>query len=123
MGQAEQGAEGMAALIAAGEQVRADREGAARRQAEDAELAPIRERLLKERMEAWWRETHSYIYSWERSDQMRNEARPVEEALKRDIERMPAAELRRIERDWAEAERISAAAEASGPRRSGPSPF
>jgi hypothetical protein len=124
-GWAEQSADGMAAFIAAGERIGVEREEAARRQAELAELAPVRERLLKERMEAWWRETYPYNRSWERSDYMRNEAKPVEAALKQEIETMPAAELRRIEAGWAQEDRIRKAAPAPtpAPRRSGPSPF
>jgi Ti-type conjugative transfer relaxase TraA len=123
-GRAEKSAEGMAALIADGEAMRAERHQAEWRRAEQAELAPIRERLLKERMEEWWSKAHPYIYKWERSDKMRAEAKPVEDAHKQEIARMPTAELQRIERDWAEAERISAAKEAAAPApRSGPSPF
>jgi hypothetical protein len=126
LGQAMRGDDGIAPLIAAVERVGAEREEAVRhRQAEHAELAPVRERLLKERMEAWWDETYPYNYKWERSDHMRNEAKPVEAALKRDIEAMPAAQLRRIEETWAREDRIKKAAPAPGPapRRPGPSPF
>ena len=36
---------------------------------------------------------------------MHNTARPVEEALRREIEAMPTAELRRVEAAWARADR------------------
>ncbi len=123
--QAEQSAEGMAAFIAAAERIGLEREEAVRRHAEYAELAPVRERLLKERMEVWWRETYPHNRPWERSDYMQKQARPVETALIKEIEAIPSAELRRVEAVWAQAGRIQKAAPAPTPepRRSGPSPF
>jgi hypothetical protein len=115
----------MAAFIAAGERVGADRAEAARRQAEFEALAPVRARLLEERMEVWWRQTYPHNRQWERSYYMLNEAKPIEAALKLEIEAMPAEELRRIEAAWAQADRIKKAAPAPrpAPRRPGPSPF
>jgi hypothetical protein len=123
--------EGMAALIAAGERVGTERAEAARREAEFAALAPIRERLLKESMEDWWRWTYPHNRQWERSTYMQDQAKPVEAAMKQQIEAMPAAELRRIEAEWTQEERLRKPTPTPtptptpkpAPRRPGPSPF
>ena len=122
---AEPSAEGVAPLIAAAEGVRDAREEAARRRAEYEVLAPVRDRLLKERMEEWWQKSHPHNPPWDRSRALRALARPAEEALKREIEAMPAAELRCVEAEWARAERARkpVIAPDPSPRRSGPSPF
>ena len=118
-------ADGVAAVIAAGERVRAEREEEVRRQAEHAALAPVRERLVKERMEEWWRKTYPLNPAWDRTTYMHNTARPVEEALRREIEAMPAAELRRVEAAWARADRTRKPSPklSPAPRYTSPSPF
>jgi len=123
--QAEPSAEGVAPLVAAGERIRDAREETACRHAEYQALTPIRDRLLKERMETWWRKTYPHNPPWDRSAVLHERARPVEEALKREIEAMPAAELRRVEAAWTTADltRKPAVAPSPAARRSGPSPF
>ena len=121
----EPSADGVAPLIAAAEGIREAREDAVHQQAEYEALAPARERVFKERMEAWWRQNHPHNPPHDRSRALLALARPAEEALKREIEAMPTAELRRMEADWARADRARkpVMAPQPSPRRSGPSPF
>ena len=124
--EADPSAEGVAPLIAAGERIWVDREETARRQAEYEALAPVRDRLLKERMEAWWRKNYPHNPPGDRSAVLREMARPAEAALKREIAALPADELRRVEAAWRQAELNTSkpsAMPSSAPRRSGPSPF
>ena len=121
----EPSAHGVALLITAAEGVREARKEAARRHAEYEALALARERVFKERMEAWWRQNYPHNPPHDRSRALLALARPAEEALKREIAAMPAAELRRMEADWAQADRARKPVMAPdlSPRRSGPSPF
>jgi Ti-type conjugative transfer relaxase TraA len=124
--EADASVEGVAPLIAVAQGIRADREETARRRAEHEALAPVRDRLLKERIEAWWRKNYPHNPPWDRSAVLRKMAQPAEEALKRDMEAMPAAELRRMEAAWKQTELNApkpSAMPSSAPRRSGPSPF
>jgi len=123
--QAMPSAQGVALLIAVAEDVRDARQEAARRRAEDEALAPARDRLFKERMEVWWRKNYPHNPPYDRSSALLAMARPAEAALKREIQAMPAAELRRVEADWARAERMRTPVMAPHPlpRRSGPRPF
>jgi Ti-type conjugative transfer relaxase TraA len=123
VGRALGSAAGIAAFISAGELIRADREDGVRRRAEYEALAPVRDRLLKGRMEAWWRQTYPHNRAWERSYYMQDQAKPVEAALKQEIEAMPVVELRRIEAAWILADRIAKPTPAPAPPRSSPSPF
>jgi Ti-type conjugative transfer relaxase TraA len=120
-----QGGEGVVALIAAGERVAAEREAAARRKVEHDALAPIRARLLEERMEPWWRAKFPYLYPKEssvRGAMARAEAEPVKAELRREIEAMTPEALRQVEADWKQAERQAAQEAALRPRSSSPSP-
>ena len=119
---AAHGADGLAAAISAAERVATDRQAEARRQAEHAALAPVRARLVQERMEAWWRENYPVNRPWDRSNAMREHARPFEEKMRREIEAMPHAELRRIEAAWAAQPPKPDIAPAPR-RRLGPSPW
>jgi hypothetical protein len=120
----EPSADGVAPLITAAEGIREAREDAARRHAEYEALAPVRERVFKARMEAWWRQNHPHNPPHDRSRALLALTRPAEEALKREIEAMPAAELRRMEANWAQADRArKPVAPDPSPRRSRPSPF
>ena len=119
---AAHGADGVAAAISAAERVATDRQAEARRQAEHAALAPVRARLVQERMEAWWRENYPVNRPWDRSNAMREHARPFEEKMRREIEAMPHAELRRIEAAWAAQPPKPDIAPAPR-RRLGPSPW
>ena len=121
----EPSAAGVAPLITAAEGIREAHEDAARRHAEYEALAPVRERVFKERMEVWWRRNYPHNPPHDRSRALLALARPAEEALKREVEAMPAAELRRMEADWAQADRARKPVMAPhpSPRRSGPSPF
>src|SRR5271157_6057990 len=119
---AAHGADGVAAAISAAERVATDRQAEARRQAEHAALAPVRARLVQERMEAWWRENYPVNRPWDRSNAMREHGRPFEEKMRREIEAMPHAELRRIEAAWAAQPPKPDIAPAPR-RRLGPSPW
>jgi Ti-type conjugative transfer relaxase TraA len=124
--EADPSADGVALLIAGAERIRAGREETARQRAEYEALAPIRDRLLKERIETWWRKNHPHNPPWDRSVVLRKMAQPAEAALKREVEAMPATELLRVEAAWKQAEfnaQKPSAMPSSAPRRSGPSPF
>jgi hypothetical protein len=85
-------------------------------------LAPLRARLLETRMAAWWRETHPYLHQWERSPATLGQAKAIETVLRREINTMPGAELRRIEAERVRAEQAAAREEALRPRGPSASP-
>lgn len=121
-GPAAAGAAGRATLIAAAEAGQAQRQEEARRErvlqaeaARRAELDPVRERLLGERLEAWWRSEKPHLNFWERRQVPAEQVERARATLAREIGRLPDAELRRVRGAWQEQERAA-------PRmRSGPS--
>ena len=121
-GSAAAGAVGRAALIAAAEAGQAHRQEEARREqarqaeaARRAELDPVRERLLGERLEAWWRSEHRSLSMWNRHQVPAEQVERVRATLAREIGKLPDGELRRVRAAWQEQERAA-------PRlRSGPS--
>ena len=122
IGPARDSAAGLAALIEAAGRLPAEREAEARRKAEQEALAPLRARLLETRMAAWWRETHPYLHQWERSPATLGQAKAIETVLRREIDAMPGAELRRIEAERMRAEQAAAHEEAMRPHGPSTSP-
>jgi hypothetical protein len=121
-GPARDGAAGLSALIEAAGRLPAERAAETRRKAEQEALAPLRARLLETRMAAWWRETYPYLHQWERSPSTQTQAKAVETVLRREIDAMPGAELRRIEAERVRAEQAAAREEALRPRGPSASP-
>ena len=115
-------AAGLAVLIEAARRLPAEREAEARRKAEQEALAPLRARLLETRMAEWWRENFPHIHQWERSPATLGQAKAVETVLRREIDAMPGAELRRIEAERVRAEQAAAQEEAMRPRGPSASP-
>lgn len=89
-----------------------------RRQAEHEALAPARDRVLQERMRVWRRTNHPHARLSDHGfDVLRTKA---EAALRSEVERMPAAELRQAAAKLEQADRIAAARKPAP--RPGPSP-
>jgi Ti-type conjugative transfer relaxase TraA len=100
--QGEPGGAELAALIAAGEAARAEREATERYRQEHAALAPVRTRLLEERMDAWWRAANPRG-PHERPAALPIKARFAKANMQEAIEKMSVAELRQIAAGWAAA--------------------
>ena len=89
-----------------------------RRQAEHEALAPARDRVLQERMQAWRTTNHPYAQLSDHGfDALRTKAEAV---LRAEVEGMPAAELRQAAAKLERADRIAPARKPAP--RPGPSP-